>query len=71
MSGTISEKILLYLERTKQDPDAFSELYDAYVKRIYRFVYFKVSGHEEAEDITADVFLKVWNHIIEGKEINR
>jgi RNA polymerase sigma-70 factor, ECF subfamily len=69
MSSKISEKLLLYRLQAKQDPEAFAELYDYYVKRIYRFVFFKVSGHEEAEDITSDVFLRVWNHLSEGKEI--
>ncbi|MDD2758204.1 MAG: RNA polymerase sigma factor [Patescibacteria group bacterium] len=69
MSGKITEKILLYRLQTKQDPEAFAELYDLYVKRIYRFVFFKVSGHEEAEDLTSEVFLKVWNFIAEKKEV--
>lgn len=67
--STISEKILLYKAQFKQDPESFAALYDVYVKQIYRFVYFKVSSHEEAEDITADVFLKAWNYIQEKKEI--
>lgn len=69
MSGKISEKILLYQLQSKQDPEAFAQLYDIYVKRIYRFVFFKVSSHEEAEDITSDVFLKVWNVIAGKREI--
>ncbi len=69
MTGKLSEKILLYRLQTKQDPEAFTELYDLYVKRIYRFVFFKVSGHEEAEDITSEVFLRVWNHIAGNKEV--
>ncbi|MFA7653875.1 MAG: sigma-70 family RNA polymerase sigma factor [Candidatus Magasanikbacteria bacterium] len=64
MSGSIKEKLLLYRLQTKHDPEAFTELYDLYVKRIYRFVYFKVSGKEEAEDITSEVFLKTWNYVI-------
>lgn len=69
MSGKISEKLLLYRLQAKQDPEAFAELYDLYVKRIYRFVFFKVPGREEAEDITSEVFLRVWNYVAEGKEI--
>ena len=67
----ISEKLLLYQLRTKHDPDAFAKLYDTYIERIYRFVYFKVGSAEEAEDITSEVFLKTWNFIInsKGKEI--
>lgn len=70
MSTKISEKLLLYRLQAKQDPEAFAELYDLYVKRIYRFVYFKVSGHEEAEDLTSEVFLRTWNYISDGKDIS-
>ncbi len=69
MTGTISEKKLLYQLYTKRDPEAYAALYDLYVKRIYRFVYFKVSSHEEAEDITSDVFLKAWNFLQDNPEV--
>lgn len=69
MPGKIAEKILLYQLQTKQDPESFAKLYDTYVEQIYRFVYFKVSSHEEAEDITSEVFLKAWHYIQERKEI--
>ncbi len=66
---TLSEKILLSKIRINNDPEAFGQLYDFYVKRIYRFVYFKVRRSEDAEDITADVFLKAWNFLQEKKEV--
>src|SRR5437868_3511880 len=69
MSGKIAEHILLYKLHVKQDPEAYAALYDTYVKQIYRFVYFKVSSHEEAEDITSEVFLKAWHYIQEKREI--
>ncbi len=69
MSTTFKEKVLLYRVQANKDPDAYAELYDQYVKRIYRFVFFKVGNHEDAEDITADVFLKSWNYLSEKKEI--
>lgn len=69
MSGTLQEKILLFKLQVEQDPEAFATLYDLYVKRIYRFVYFKVSSHEEAEDITSEVFLKAWHYLQEKKEV--
>lgn len=69
MSGKLSEKLLLYRVQTKNDPEAYAKLYDEYVKRIYRFVYFKISNHEEAEDITSEVFLKAWNYLKDKKEI--
>lgn len=69
MSGKITEKVLLYKVKVKQDPDAYGLLYDSYVKQIYRFVFFKVSSHEEAEDITSEVFLKAWHYLQSGKEV--
>lgn len=66
----LNEKLLLYQAQYRKDPEAFAKLYDEYVKRIYTFVYFKVSSHEEAEDITSEVFLRTWNYLNEKKEIN-
>jgi RNA polymerase sigma-70 factor, ECF subfamily len=45
------------------DNDAFSELYDAYIRKIYDFVYYKTLNKETAEDIVSLVFLKVWQNI--------
>lgn len=64
MQLMLKEKILLYKVRTKKDPDAFAQLYDFYVEPIYRFVYFKLSNKEDAEDITSEVFLKTWNYLV-------
>jgi len=69
MRGKIKDKILLYKLKTRQNSDDFTVLYDKYVKQIYRFVFFKVSNKEEAEDITSEVFLKAWNYIQDNKEI--
>ena len=41
------------------NPQAFAELYNAHVDRIYRYIYMRVSSAEVAQDLTADVFLKV------------
>lgn len=68
MSNVIKEKILLYKIYTKKDTDAYAELYDLYIKRIYRFVFFKVGSHENAEDVTSEVFLKTWQYLIGGSE---
>ena len=40
--------------------EKFSQIYDQYIGKIYKFVYFKVSSQEIAEDITSNVFLKGW-----------
>lgn len=43
--------------------EAFAQLYDAYMERVYRYVYFRVSDRQTAEDITSQVFLRAWEHI--------
>ncbi|MBI3385911.1 sigma-70 family RNA polymerase sigma factor [Candidatus Gottesmanbacteria bacterium] len=48
--------------------EALGELYDAFISRIYRFVYFRVGKREDAEDVTEQVFLKVYGHIGEYEE---
>lgn len=60
---SIKEKFLLYKIQAKQDADAFAELYDKYIGEIYRFIFFKVSHREEAQDLTSEVFLKTWNYL--------
>lgn len=71
MTGKIAEKIFLFKIETKKDPEAFGQLYDLYIEKIYRFVYFKVGNKEEAEDLVSEIFLKVWNYLLseDRKEI--
>ncbi len=45
------------------DSDAFAKLYDAYVDRLYRFVFFRVGNEQVAEDLTSQVFLKAWENL--------
>ena len=40
--------------------EQFSQIYDQYIDKIYRFVYLKVNSQEIAEDITSKVFIKGW-----------
>jgi RNA polymerase sigma-70 factor, ECF subfamily len=46
-----------------RDPNAFGELYDRFVERVYRYLYFRSGSHPEAEDLTEQVFLKAWEAI--------
>lgn len=41
----------------------FAELYDIYVERIYRFVYYKTFHKETAEDLTSHILLKALERI--------
>jgi RNA polymerase sigma-70 factor, ECF subfamily len=41
------------------DEQALGQLYDTYVDRIYRYIFYRVSNTEIAEDLTSEVFLRV------------
>jgi len=41
----------------------FNQVYDQYVNKIYRFIYLKVSLVETAEDLSSEVFLRLYRHI--------
>jgi RNA polymerase sigma-70 factor (ECF subfamily) len=45
------------------DSEAFAQLYDTYVERVYRFIYFRVTDEMTAEDLTSQVFLKAWQKL--------
>jgi RNA polymerase sigma-70 factor (ECF subfamily) len=46
------------IERAKRDPDAFGELYERYVGKIYSYVYYRTGNEHDAEDLTARVFFR-------------
>ena len=52
------------IERSVEgESSAFGRLYDRYLEKIYRFVFFKVGHREEAEDLTQQVFTSAWENI--------
>lgn len=46
------------------DRHSFGEFYELFLKEIYRFVLFRVNDQDEAEDLTAKVFLEAWESLI-------
>lgn len=51
------------IRRAKHDADAFGELYERYVDRIYNYIFYRVGDVAEAEDLTARVFYQALGHI--------
>jgi RNA polymerase sigma-70 factor (ECF subfamily) len=52
------------LQKAKEgDRNAFGQLYDHYVKRIYNFIYYKTFKKDVAEDITSQTFYKALKNI--------
>ena len=52
------------LERAIQGDDAaFGNIYEQYVSRIYNYIFYRVGNANDAEDLTAKVFLRAYTHI--------
>jgi RNA polymerase sigma-70 factor (ECF subfamily) len=63
VNRAISDQTQIYKIQTFHDRDAYAVLYQKYVSDIYRFIAFKVPTAQDAEELTSDVFLKVWSHL--------
>ena len=40
--------------------EQFSQIYDRYIGKIYRFIYFKVNSSDIAQDISSETFSRGW-----------
>jgi RNA polymerase sigma-70 factor (ECF subfamily) len=45
------------------DNEAFGELYERYVTRIFNYIYYRVGNVSDAEDLTERVFIRALRHI--------
>ncbi|MBL7698084.1 MAG: RNA polymerase sigma-70 factor [Chitinophagaceae bacterium] len=61
MNGTAHFENELLHRFTTGDPNAFTTLYKQYHQRIYFFAKTFLPARQDAEDITADTFTKLWN----------
>lgn len=57
------EEFRLIHEAKSGDANAFVELYDVCVERVYRYIHFLVPTNGIAEGLTFQVFLKAWEHL--------
>ncbi|PIZ93067.1 MAG: hypothetical protein COX82_03420, partial [Candidatus Magasanikbacteria bacterium CG_4_10_14_0_2_um_filter_41_10] len=64
----VQSRIIVQRIQKGKDPDAFATLYDAYISKMYRFISFKVGNRHIAEDLTSDLFLKLWEYLTTGKQ---
>jgi RNA polymerase sigma-70 factor (ECF subfamily) len=62
------EEKRLVFSAIERDQSAFADLYDRHVVRVYRHIYYMVNDAREAEDLTAQTFLKAWEAIDRYKE---
>ena len=55
-----SDSVLI--ARAQQDPEAFSLLYERYVKNIYNYIYYRTGNHHDAEDLVSRTFYRALKH---------
>jgi RNA polymerase sigma-70 factor (ECF subfamily) len=46
------------IRAAQEDPNAFGELYEHYVDRIYTYIYHRVGSVHDAEDLTSRTFFR-------------
>tara|TARA_B100001964_G_C13967511_1_gene480415 strand:+ start:47 stop:586 length:540 start_codon:yes stop_codon:yes gene_type:complete len=68
VKSNLQEKVA-FLKLKSGNTEAYGYFYDKYVKKVYSFILFKVSDKEIAQDLTQDVFLRTWQHIVDKKEL--
>ncbi len=49
--------------------EAFLEAYDLYADALFRHCFFRIHDRDVAEDLVQDAFMKTWNEISKGTEI--
>lgn len=54
------------VEKARFDPDAFSELYQKYLPRVYRYLLARLNNIHDAEDLTAQVFIEALEGLMTG-----
>jgi RNA polymerase sigma-70 factor (ECF subfamily) len=62
-STPLPEEARLVNQAKSGDSEAFAQLYDAYIERVYRFIYFRISEDVATEDLVSQVFLKAWENL--------
>lgn len=51
------------VRRAATDAEAFGELYQMHVRRIYNYIYYRTGDYQDAEDLTARVFQRALRHV--------
>ena len=51
----------IFEKAKKGDKNAFSEMYEAYFRPIYRYVYLRLGDKFESDELAQDIFLKIYD----------
>lgn len=67
MSGELNERKEEIEQLVKNvqngDQDSFAKVYDYLVDPLYKYIFYRVSSAQDAEDLLETVFLKIWENI--------
>ena len=56
------------VQAAQKNPQAFSEIYHQFVHSVYRYTYGRIGNHQDAEDVTADIFADALNNLSRYRE---
>ncbi len=62
MADNVPEEIRMVAE-ARNNPEAFVDLYDRYVHRVFRYMLYRTRDEMAAEDLTSQVFLDAINNL--------
>ncbi len=65
------QEVVLIERAITGDAESFGQLYDQYIDKVYRHLYYRVGNATEAEDLAAQVFLKAWKAMSRFKPMGR
>jgi len=68
MTMDIDSKSHFLLSSSQGDMEAFSSLFERYSSQLYNFAYCLTYSQEDAEDITSETFISVYE-AIQGRDI--
>ncbi|MEK7583580.1 MAG: RNA polymerase sigma factor [Patescibacteria group bacterium] len=51
------------------DENKFIELYQEHAPKLFKYCYFRVNSKEDAEDLAGQVFMKTWDYLAQGNQI--
>ncbi len=63
MEDAVTSEAALVQRASARDTEAFADLYELHLGRIFRYFYYRLGRREDAEDLTEQVFLKAWQSI--------
>jgi len=58
------QEVIHLIESAKNgDADSFGLIYELYADLVFRFIYSQLSHYQDAEDLTEEVFLRIWRSL--------